>query len=82
MIMVLRIRDPDRREQAIHRLENQPSEEALPRIYEMNIGDWDAGLWEEELEWFTELLDGTRDRIIVWRFAGNSYIRFTIGEGA
>ena len=51
-------------------------------FYELNIGDWDVGLWEEEVEWFTELLEGTNDRIVVWRFSGNSYMKFSIGEGA
>jgi len=82
VLLALRIRDEERREQAIHHLENLPTERPFRGFYEMNIGDWDEGQWDEEVEWFQELLDGTRDKIVAWRFDGNSYTRFTIGEGA
>jgi hypothetical protein len=63
VILVLRIRDVDAREQIIHRLCNF-GEQITPAIYEVNTGDWDAGLWEEEVAFFERQLEGTRDRII------------------
>lgn len=82
VIMVLRIRDEDRRKQAIHRLVNNPGERITSTVFEFSTADWDEGLWEEEITWFTDLLEGSRDSIIVWRFVGSSFTRFTIGEGA
>lgn len=82
VLIALRIRDEDRREQAVHRLENLATERPLRGFYELNIGDWDTGLWDEEVTWLSDLVEGTRDRVIVWRFSGNSFVRFTIGEGA
>ena len=82
VIMALRIRDEDRRQQAIHRLVNNPGERLTSNIFEFSTADWDDGLWDEEVSWFTDLLEGTRDSIIVWRFVGNDFTRFTIGEGA
>lgn len=82
VMIALRIRDEDRREQAIHRLENLPTERPFRGFYELSIADWDEGLWEEEVAWFSDLLEGTRDRIIVWQFTGDTYTRYTIGEGA
>ena len=81
VIMALRIRDEDCRRQAIHRLVNIPADRVTSTIFEFSIADWDDGLWDEEIEWFTAILEGTRDGIIVWRFVGNSYTRFSIGEG-
>ena len=78
--MALRIRDEKLRDQAVHRLENLPSERVTTSIYEFNVADCDDGLWDEEVNWFDELLEGTRDRIIVWRFAGTSFTRTTIGN--
>lgn len=82
VIMALRIRDEDRRQQAIHHLVNLLADRVTSTIFEFSTADWDEGLWEEEVEWFTDVLEGTRDRIIVWRFIGSTFTRFTIGEGA
>jgi hypothetical protein len=82
VIMALRIRDEDRRQQAFSRLNDLLAERPTPTIFEFNTADWDDGLWQEEIDWFTELLDGTHDSVIVWRFDGETYTRFTIGEGA
>jgi hypothetical protein len=81
VLMALRIRDEDRRKQAIHRLLDISADRLTSTIFEFSIADWDEGLWEEEIEWFTELLDGSRDSIIVWCFRHKSYSRFSIGTG-
>jgi len=80
--MALRIRDQERRGQIIHRLLNILADRLTSTIFEFSTADWDEGLWDEEIEWLTDTLEGTRDSIIVWRFVGNTYTRFTIGEGA
>ncbi len=82
VIMALRIRDQDFRQQAIHRLVNLPADRVTSTIFEFSTADWDEGLWDEEIEWFTYILEGTHDSIIVWCFVGNTFTRFTIGEGA
>jgi hypothetical protein len=81
VIVALQIHDEERREQAIHHIVNLPSERITSRIYEITTGDWDEGLWEEEIEWFTGLLEGTRDSIIVWRFTAGCFDRFTLRDG-
>lgn len=81
VILALRIRDEDRRQQAIHRLANLLADRITSTIFEFSTADWDDGLWEEEVEWLTDLLEGTRDSVIVWRFIGTNFTRFTIGEG-
>jgi hypothetical protein len=80
VIVALQIRHEDRRQQAIHHLENIPGERLTSTTFEFRTDDWDEGLWDEEIEWFTELLEGTRDRVVVWRFDNGSYNRFTIGN--
>jgi hypothetical protein len=80
VIVALRIRNEGRRQEAIDRLENLPSERLTAAIFELRTDDWDEGLWNDEVEWFTELLDGTHDRVIVWKFADGKYTRFTIGS--
>ena len=74
VVIVLRIRDVEAREQIIHRL-CDIGEQITPSIYELNTGDWDPGLWEEEVEYFERYLEGTSDRMIVWRFAGQVHGR-------
>jgi hypothetical protein len=81
VIMAIRIRDEERRQLAFSRLNDLPSERPTPTIFEFSTADWDEGMWEEEIEWFTDLLEGTHDKVIVWRFKGKEYSRFTIGEG-
>jgi len=78
IILVLRIRDVDAREQVVHRL-CDIGDQVTPTIYELNTGDWDPELWEEEVNYIGRCLEGTRDRVIAWRFVGQTYTRFTIG---
>jgi hypothetical protein len=81
VILLLQIRDGERRQQAIHHIVNLPADRITSRIYEIATGAWDAGLWDEELDWFVDLLEGTNDSIIVWRFTNESFSRFTLGAG-
>ena len=77
VILLVEIDDEDRREQVIHRIVNLPSEQITETLYEITTGDWDEGLWDEELDWFSELLFGD-DRLVVWRFTDGSFSRFTL----
>ncbi len=77
VVIVLRIRDIDVREQVIHHL-CEIGDQITPTVYELNTGDWDTGGWEEEIQYFERILEGTRDGMLVWRFVGQTYTRFTI----
>ena len=79
VIVLLQIDDEDRREEAIHRIVNLPSEQITLTLYEIATGDWDDGLWDEEVEWFTDLLEGTNDNLVIWRFTDGCVSRFTLG---
>lgn len=79
VILALRVRDPDRRDQVLDRLADMCAVRVNSSIFEIDTADWDDGLWDQELEWFTELLDDTRDSVIVWRFTGDLFARFAIG---
>ena len=81
IIILLRVRDSDRRDQVVDRLNYIGADRVTHNAFELSIADWDDGLWDDELEWFSDLLELTRDSLIVWRFALNSFVRFTIGEG-
>ncbi|MDB5344080.1 MAG: hypothetical protein JWP89_2457 [Schlesneria sp.] len=81
IILIMRVRDPDRREQVVDRLTDIGADRVAQNAFELSTADWDAGLWDDEVEWFSDLLELTRDSLIVWRFTANSFVRFTIGEG-
>lgn len=59
-------------------MEDLLGERVVSTIFELNIADWDEGLWEQEIEWISELLAGTRESVIVWQFAGGKYSRYSI----
>lgn len=77
VILVLRIRHPDVREQIIHRLCNI-GEQITNTVYELQIGDWDDGLWEDEVNWLSMELEGTEDQVVVWKCSNQGYTRFSI----
>jgi hypothetical protein len=81
VILLLQIRDQERRQQAIHHIVNLPADRITSTVYEIATWTWDAGLWDEELDWFVDLLEGTDDSIIVWRFTNGSFSRFALGAG-
>ncbi|MCY2965937.1 MAG: hypothetical protein NT069_20290 [Planctomycetota bacterium] len=78
VIMALRIRDPEVRARVVHRLVNLPGHRVTATLFEITTGDWDPGLWEEELLWLRDLLEDSDDSIIVWRFSRGRYTRFTL----
>jgi hypothetical protein len=81
VILLLQIRDEERRQQAVHHLVNLPCEQITSRLYEVATSTWDAELWDEEVDWFKDLLEGTNDSVVVWRFTNGCFSRFTLGAG-
>jgi hypothetical protein len=75
-IIVLRFRDANAREQVDHHLCNSGERVSSSR-FELNTADWDPGLWEEEVRRLENMLLGTDDLILVWKFSGQTYTRFT-----
>jgi len=80
VIISARIRDPFVREEFRDHLHELLGERVNPTTYELNIADWDDGLWEEEVEWISELLDGTGESVVVWRFRDGEYVRLRLGS--
>ena len=44
----------------------------------MFSADWDAGLWEEELERIREIIDPVADTLIFWQVADGKLVRTCI----
>jgi len=61
-------------------MEEIPGERITPSVYEFSIADWDDGLWNDEVEWMTGLLEGGGGMITIWRFSRCRFARFTVGD--
>jgi len=77
VIVHVNIDDDDRREQLIHRIVNLPSDEITETLFEIHTGDWDDGLWDDELAYFAELMFGT-DFLTIWHFIDGKYSRYSL----
>ena len=77
VIVRVNIDDDDRREQLIHRIVNLPSEEITDTLFEIHTGDWDDGLWDDELAYFSDLLFGD-DFLTIWHFTNGEYSRYSL----
>ena len=75
-----RIRNEELRDELWHHMENLPGERVNRTMYELSVADWDEGLWEEEIEWISELLDGSGESVVIWKFEGSRYCRFRLGS--
>ena len=81
VIIALRIRNEDARALVIHELTNF-GEQVTSNIFELQTAHWDSDTWEERMRLFEAYLEGTGDRMIIWKFVGQTYTRFTIhGSG-
>lgn len=80
VIIAARIRDEELRGEFWHHMENLPGERVDRIIYELSAADWDDGLWEEEVGWMSELLDGSGESVVIWKFEGGRYYRFRLGS--
>ena len=77
VIVRVNIDDADRREQLIHRIVNLPSSEITETLFEIHTADWDEGLWDDELAYFSELLFGD-DILTIWQFNNGEYSRYSL----
>jgi hypothetical protein len=77
VVVYVRIQKLETREPIIRRL-CDIGEMITPVTYELNTSHWDDGLWDNEVAFFRQCLEGTRDRMFVWRVVGDTYTRFTI----
>jgi hypothetical protein len=82
VIIYARLRRLDVREQFWFHLEELIGERVTPTIFELNIADWDEGLWREEIDWMRSLFEGTSESVVLWQFAGGAYSRLTVGGDA
>ncbi len=64
-IVLVNLDDEDRREQMVHHFASLASEEINEALYEVHTGDWEDGLWDEELANFSELMFGD-DTLTIW----------------
>jgi hypothetical protein len=79
VILTAKINDPSVREEFWHHMENIPGERVTLSIYEFSTADWDEGLWDDEIQWMSDLLEGVRATGIIWRFEDGKYSRFSMG---
>jgi hypothetical protein len=80
VLVSARIRDEHLRGEFWHHMENLSGERVNRTIYEFSVADWEPGLWEEEIEWLSDLLEGTGEFIVIWKFHGGRYCRFRLGS--
>ena len=80
-IVVLRVRDRTARALIESHLCDF-GEQITPTIYELDTADWDQNAWDETVHVLENALAGTEDRLLVWRFSGSTYSRFTIRGSA
>jgi hypothetical protein len=79
ILIYARIRRLDTRDEFWSHIENIPGERVSTTVYELNIADWDVGLWQNEIDWMREIFAGTRESVIIWQFAGGRFSRYTVG---
>jgi hypothetical protein len=68
VIVAATIRDPRVREQFWFHMENLAGERVTPTVSELSIADWGEGLWDEEVQWTSELLENDGGRVEIWKF--------------
>ncbi len=81
IILAVKIGDPEVRGQFWSHVEEIPGERVTATVYQFSISDWNDGLWDEEARWMSELLEGVSGSVVVWKFVGGGYTRFSIGSG-
>lgn len=80
VIIYARIRRPDIRDELWFHIENLTGERVSPTLYELSVADWSATDWEDEIAWISDLLDGTRESVVIWKFGDGNYSRTTLGN--
>ena len=80
VIVTAQLHDADVRDEFWHHIESLIGERVNEYTFEFSTSDWDDGLWDDELAWLTEFLDGTGESIIIWRFADGCHNRYVLGN--
>ncbi len=78
VLVYARIRDPEARDRIRFLLDELPGERVNNALYEVSTEDWDAGLWDQEVERMRELVDPDADTLIYWQVVGSRLVRTCI----
>jgi hypothetical protein len=78
ILIYAKVRDPEARMLLKAQLENLPGERVSGTLYEVFAADWDAGLWEEEVERMQSIVDTSTDTLIFWQVASGKLVRTCI----
>jgi hypothetical protein len=78
ILVYAKIRDPEARGMLNSLLENLPGERVSPTLYEVVTADWDAGLWDEEVERMQSYVDAATDTLIFWQVVEGKLVRTCI----
>jgi hypothetical protein len=75
ILVYAKVHDPEARTRLRQLLDDLPGERVNASLYEVSTADWDAGLWEEEVERMHELVDAATDTLIFWQVVGGKLER-------
>jgi hypothetical protein len=78
ILVYAKVRDPQTRIQLHALLENLPGERVSGTLYEVATADWDAGLWDEEVERMQETIDPACDTLIFWHVVDGKLVRTSL----
>lgn len=78
ILVYARVRDPQARARLRQLLDDLPGERVDPALYEVFAADWDVGLWDEEVERMSDLIDPDADTLIFWRVMDGRLVRTCI----
>ena len=78
ILVYAKVRDPEARTLLNSLLENLPGERVSNTLYEIAAADWDAGLWDEEVERIQSLIDSATDTLIFWQVSNGKLVRTCI----
>jgi hypothetical protein len=78
VLVFAKVRDPDSKVQLTQLLENLPGERIAANLHEVFTGDWDAGLWDEEVQRMQSIIDPEVDTLIFWQAIAGNLVRTCI----
>ena len=78
ILVYARVRDPDAKVRLRQLLDDLPGERVNASLYEVITADWDAGMWDEEVERLREIIDPATDTLIIWQVVGSKLVRTCI----
>jgi hypothetical protein len=78
ILVYAKVRDPDARARVRQLLDDLPGERVNASLYEVFTADWDAGLWDHEVERMQEMIDPATDTLIFWQVVDGKLARTSI----